>query len=234
MLLKYDLHVHSGLSPCAENDMTPCNIVGFAKLNGLDMVAISDHNAIGNVKVAIEVGKAYGVTVVPAMELQTAEDIHVLCLFPSYEALKVFYDFVGFYDIKNRPEIFGNQYLYDCDDEIVGEEERLLLNASKISCDDIKEIVDGFGGIAIPAHVDREENGMVAVLGTVTEEFTAVELSTRATSEQILEYSKVFNVIVDSDAHTLDKISSGRLIDLPENSASALITHLKQRVKFTQ
>lgn len=229
MLVSYDLHVHSGLSPCAEKDMTPCNIVGFAKLNGLDMVAISDHNAIGNVQVAIEVGKAYGVTVVPAMELQTAEDIHVLCLFKTYEDLKAFYDSVGFYDIKNRPEIFGNQYLYDCEDEIVGEEERLLLNASKITCDDIKTVADGFGGIAIPAHVDREENGMVAVLGTVTEEFTAVELSTRATAEQIKKYSKAFNVIVDSDAHTLDKISSGNVIELPENSAEALIIRLKKR-----
>lgn len=227
MKVKYDLHVHSGLSPCAENDMTPCNIVGFAKLNGLDMVAVSDHNAIGNVQVCLEVGNAYGVTVVPAMELQTAEDIHVLCLFPTYESLKAFYDSVGFYDIKNRAEIFGEQNLYDTEDEIVGKEERLLLNASKLSCDGVKDLADSFGGIAIPAHVDREENGMVAVLGAVTEEFTAVELSTRATPEQVSEYSERFNVIIDSDAHTLDKISMGNVIDLEDLSAESLIKKLK-------
>lgn len=229
MKVKYDLHVHSGLSPCAENDMTPCNIVGFAKLNGLDMVAVSDHNAIGNVQVCLEVGNAYGVTVVPAMELQTAEDIHVLCLFPTYESLKAFYDSVGFYDIKNRAEIFGEQNLYDTEDEIVGKEERLLLNASKLSCDGVKDLADSFGGIAIPAHVDREENGMVAVLGAVTEEFTAVELSTRATPEQVSEYSERFNVIIDSDAHTLDKISMGNVIDLEDLSAESLIKKLKNR-----
>ncbi len=229
MKVKYDLHVHSGLSPCAENDMTPCNIVGFSKLNGLDMVAVSDHNAIGNVQVCLEVGNAYGVTVVPAMELQTAEDIHVLCLFPTYESLKAFYDSVGFYDIKNRAEIFGEQNLYDTEDEIVGKEERLLLNASKLSCDGVKDLADSFGGIAIPAHVDREENGMVAVLGAVTEEFTAVELSTRATPEQVSEYSERFNVIIDSDAHTLDKISMGNVIDLEDLSAESLIKKLKNR-----
>lgn len=229
MKVKYDLHVHSGLSPCAENDMTPCNIVGFAKFNGLDMVAVSDHNAIGNVQVCLEVGNAYGVTVVPAMELQTAEDIHVLCLFPTYESLKAFYDSVGFYDIKNRAEIFGEQNLYDTEDEIVGKEERLLLNASKLSCDGVKDLADSFGGIAIPAHVDREENGMVAVLGAVTEEFTAVELSTRATPEQVSEYSERFNVIIDSDAHTLDKISMGNVIDLEDLSAESLIKKLKNR-----
>ena len=47
MKVRYDFHIHSGLSPCADKDMTPCNIVGFAAVSGLDMVAIADHNAIG-------------------------------------------------------------------------------------------------------------------------------------------------------------------------------------------
>ena len=81
MKIKYDLHVHSALSPCADNDMTPVNVVAYAKLNGLDMVAISDHNAIGNVEVALKAGEAFGITVVPAIEVQTLEDIHILCLF---------------------------------------------------------------------------------------------------------------------------------------------------------
>lgn len=220
--------MHSGLSPCAEDDMTPCNIVGFAKLNGLSMIAISDHNAIGNCKVAIEVGKAYGVTVVPATELQTSEDVHVLCLFKTYDDLERFYESVEFYHVKNKPSIFGNQYLFDSDDNVIGEEERLLLNGSSVSCADVKRLADSFGGVAVPAHVDREENGMVAVLGTVTNEFTAVELSTRADEKERERYSKNFKVIVDSDAHTLSAISSGNDIDLPENTADALINYLKR------
>ena len=90
MKIKYDFHIHSALSPCADNDMTPVNIVAYAKFNGLDMIAVADHNAIENVETAIAAGKAYGVTVVPAVEVQTAEDIHVLCLFKTFEQLKNF------------------------------------------------------------------------------------------------------------------------------------------------
>lgn len=228
MKVTYDLHVHSGLSPCAEKDMTPCNIVGFAKLNGLDMVAVSDHNSILNVKTALKAGEFYGITVVPAMELQTAEDVHVLCLFPTFETLEAFYGSIEFYEIENRPDIFGHQFVYNEEDEITGEEKRLLLNGSMVSCSEVYALADSFGGIAIPAHVDREENGMVAVLGAVTEEFTAVELSLKATEEQIAFYKRNYKVIIDSDAHTLEEMSSGNTLELPEISAEALIKYLKK------
>ena len=58
-LYRYDLHIHSALSPCAEKDMTPVTIVGLAKANGLDFVAVSDHNSIKNVEVAIRAGEFY-------------------------------------------------------------------------------------------------------------------------------------------------------------------------------
>ena len=228
MKVVYDLHVHSGLSPCADDDMTPCTIVGLAKLNGLDMIAVSDHNSVLNVKTAMKAGEYYGITVVPAMELQTSEDIHVLCLFKDYPSLLAFYESVEFYQTENRPDIFGNQYVYDEDDEITGEEKRLLINGSALSCSDVYAVADSFGGVAVPAHVDREENGMVAVLGTVTSEFTAVELSLNATEEQIKFYERNFKVIIDSDAHTLRSMSSGRVLDLPEISASALVDYLKK------
>ncbi|MBQ3165979.1 MAG: phosphoesterase [Clostridia bacterium] len=226
MKVRYDFHIHSGLSPCADKDMTPCNIVGFAAVSGLDMVAIADHNAIGNVKVAMAVGKAYGVTVVPAFELQTSEDIHVLCLFRTFEDLERFYATVSFYDVKNRPEIFGNQYFYDEDDNVVGEEERLLLNGSMISSAEVSALVKAFDGAAIPAHIDRDANGIIAILGDVTDEFTAVELSLTATEAQIAEYSSKYRVIIDSDAHTLDGISDGRVLELEDNTPSALIDYL--------
>lgn len=230
MKVKYDFHIHSGLSPCAENDMTPCNIVGFAKLNDLDMIAIADHNSIGNIETAQKIGESFGVTVVPGIELQTAEDIHILCLFEGIEGLKGFYDSIEFIDIKNKPDIFGNQLLFDEEDQIIGEETRLLLNASKISCTDVKELADRFNGIAIPAHIDRDENGMIAILGCVTKEFNVVELSKRVTKSEIESYRKKYKVIIDSDAHTLLDIANGEgenVLELPENSAKALIKYLK-------
>lgn len=230
MKVRYDLHIHSALSPCADDDMTPSNIAGFAALEGIDIIAVSDHNAIGNVKSVMAAGEAYGVTVVPAIELQTVEDIHILCLFPTYEDLENFYGSVRFHFVENRPDIFGNQLLIDEDDNVTGTERRLLLNGSCVSSSDVKALADRFNGVAVPAHIDRDENGMIAILGTVTDEFTAVELSSRAPDEMYRDYFVRYSgrVLVDSDAHTLSDIRGKGVTDLPSASAADLIGFLKR------
>lgn len=227
MKVKYDFHIHSALSPCADNDMTPCNVVGFAKLCGLDMIACADHNSIFNVQSMIKVGENYGVTVVPAMELQTAEDIHILCLFPKFSDLKNFYDSIDFTTLKNRPEIFGEQLILDEDDNLVEKYEQLLLIGANISSTEVKDLADKFNGIAIPAHIDRDENGMVAILGLVTEEFKVVELSKKAQMETLDYYRQKYKVIVDSDAHQLLDIVEGYELELKDNTAQSLIDYLK-------
>ena len=227
MRIKYDLHIHSALSPCADDNMTPSNIVGFAKLQGLDAVAIADHNAIANVKVAMDVGDAFDVVVVPAMELQTAEDIHILCLFEKFENLQSFYNCINFADIQNRAEIFGEQLILDEDDNVLGEESRMLLVASGVSVEEVVSLAKQHNGIAVAAHVDREENGMVAILGTVTEDFSVVEISATAT-KQIQCYTTGRKVITNSDAHTLEDIgvACGQL-EVTERSAKGILQALR-------
>lgn len=227
MRIKYDLHIHSALSPCADDNMTPSNIVGFAKLQGLDAVAIADHNAIANVKVAMDVGDAFDVVVVPAMELQTAEDIHILCLFESLEDLQSFYNCIDFADIQNRAEIFGEQLILDEDDNVLGQEQRMLLVASGVSVEEVVSLAKQHNGIAVAAHIDREENGMVAILGTVTEDFSVVEISATAT-KQIQCYTTGRKVITNSDAHTLEDIgvACGQL-EVVERSAKGILQALR-------
>ena len=227
MRIKYDLHIHSALSPCADDNMTPSNIVGFAKLQGLDAVAIADHNAIANVKVAMDVGDAFDVVVVPAMELQTAEDIHILCLFEKFENLQSFYNCINFADIQNRAEIFGEQLILDEDDNVLGQEQRMLLVASGVSVEEVVSLAKQHTGIAVAAHIDREENGMVAILGTVTEDFSVVEISATAT-KQIQCYTTGRKVITNSDAHTLEDIgvADGEL-EVVERSAKGILQALR-------
>ena len=227
MRIKYDLHIHSALSPCADDNMTPSNIVGFAKLQGLDAVAIADHNAIANVKVAMDVGDAFDVVVVPAMELQTAEDIHILCLFEKFENLQSFYNCINFADIQNRAEIFGEQLILDEDDNVLGQEQRMLLVASGVSVEEVVSLAKQHNGIAVAAHIDREENGMVAILGTVTEDFSVVEISATAT-KQIQCYTTGRKVITNSDAHTLEDIgvADGEL-EVVERSAKGILQALR-------
>ena len=82
---RYDLHLHSCLSPCGDTDMTPNNLVNMAALLGCDIIALTDHNTCRNTPAAVKVGQATDVLVIPGMELCTAEEAHVVCLFETVE-----------------------------------------------------------------------------------------------------------------------------------------------------
>ena len=129
-MIYYDFHIHSCLSPCGDKDMTPNNIVNMAALLGLNAIAVSDHNTVGNVRACQEVAKDVGITVIPGMEVQTAEEVHILTLYPSIEAAEKVAGEVykKLPDIKNRPEIFGEQVFMDSGDNITGYEEKLLIS----------------------------------------------------------------------------------------------------------
>lgn len=148
MRVYYDLHIHSCLSPCGDNDMTPNNIVNMSLLNGMDMIALTDHNSCKNCRAAVRAGEEAGVTVVPGMELTTSEEAHVVCLFPTVEQAEAFGDYVESRspEIRNRPEIFGDQLIMDWQDEVVGRVSRLLINASSISVGELPGLMAEFGG----------------------------------------------------------------------------------------
>ena len=210
----YDLHVHSCLSPCGDDDMTPANIAGMASLNGLNIVALTDHNTSKNCPAFFANAKKYGIVPVAGMELTSAEDIHVICLFPTLEAAMDFDSFVDGQRIKipNRKEIFGNQLVMNESDEVVSEEPDLLINATTIDLESAFREVTTRGGACYPAHVDRESGGMIAVLGDLpyTPRYAAFELNDKASYGEYAErYEKLrgMRYIVSSDAHYLWNIS---------------------------
>ncbi len=228
MRVYYDLHIHSALSPCGDNDMTPNDIVGMAKLNGLDMIAITDHNSCKNCAAAIKVGKEVGLTVVAGMELTTSEDIHVVCLFPNIDSAMAFDDYISKrrMEIDNKPEIFGHQYIMDEDDNIVGELDKLLIHSCNISVMEITSLVKSFGGACYPAHVDRDSYSIISVLGEIVPEcdFSFIEVSLTGNPN---DYN--YPCFVSSDAHYLENISEKeRYIELPENTAECLIEYINR------
>ena len=113
--LAYDLHIHSCLSPCGDDDMTPANIVGMAKVIGLDLIALTDHSSCKNCPAFAAAAAAYGMNVLFGMELTTAEEVHVLCYFPTLNDAMAFdaYVYGQLPDIPNTPALFGNQLIYD-------------------------------------------------------------------------------------------------------------------------
>lgn len=206
----YDFHIHSCLSPCADNDMTPNNIAGMAALAGLNIVALTDHNSCRNCPAFFAAAKKQGIIPIAGMELTTAEDIHVVCLFEYLEDALHFNDEVDRLRIRipNRVDIFGDQLLTDENDETVGIEEDLLPNATQIMIDDVPELVQKHHGICFPAHVDREANGIIATLGTFPDspEFLLAEIHDADKTEEYRNKHpnlKRVRMVVGSDAHYL-------------------------------
>ncbi len=218
-----DLHIHSCLSPCAEEEMTPCNIAGIAKLNGLMVVALTDHNTCGNCKTFFAACEHYGVVPVAGMELTTSEDVHLLCLFRTLSDATAFSEAVDHrrIKIKNRPEIFGRQLLIDENDEPCGEEEALLINATTLSLDEAAQLCKDHRGIAIPAHIDREANGLLSTLGGMPErpDFPTIEVHDAAKLLSLVQKHPALQnkrAIVSSDAHSIREIAEqGYALNLP-------------------
>ncbi|MBR1810377.1 MAG: PHP domain-containing protein [Clostridia bacterium] len=235
MKLYYDLHLHSCLSPCGDNDMTPYNLVNMAKIMGLDLIALTDHNTCGNCRAAMEAGRQAGITVVPGMELCTAEEVHNVCLFADVDSAEAFSDYIKttMMPIKNKAKIFGNQYYMDAEDGILGEEEILLLTASAVTEDRIIAEVARFGGVCYPAHIDRDSYSIVSNLGMIDDSFgfTVAEIYDRTKTEALKQRFPALNhmqLLHSSDAHYLENIKEPReTLDLPENTPQALVAHLK-------
>lgn len=211
--LYYDLHIHSCLSPCGDDDMTPANITGMAAVKGLDVIALTDHNSCKNCPAILKHGEEYGITVIPGMELTTSEEVHVVCLFPALGDAMAFdgYVYEHLLPIKNREDIFGKQQIMDADDQVTGNVERLLIGATDISFDQVFGLVESYRGIAYPAHIDKSTTSLLSNLGFVPPDssFTCAEISTFDHLHQIQKEHPYFlqcKMLSSSDAHYLEDI----------------------------
>lgn len=204
--LTYDFHIHSCLSPCGDNDMTPNNIVGMAGILGLDAIAVSDHNSALNLPAVCKLGQEQGLLVVPAIEITTAEEVHVLSLFPSLDAAlsmgEELYSLLP--NIPNAPEIFGDQLILDEHDQVTGTVEKLLINATSLSLEKVFDKVRTWGGVPIPAHIDKTAYSVISNLGFIPPELgvTTVEVKNPP-----YRAAQPYRIITDSDAHALEIMS---------------------------
>lgn len=208
MSLYIDLHIHSCLSPCADDEMTPNNIMGMAMIKGLNIIAITDHNSTDNISSFLELQDDYGIEVIPGIEVTTKEEVHVLGYFFNMEDAKYAgYTFKSSLPHKkNVPEIFGHQLLMDKQDNIVGELDDLLIAATSYSLYDVVKIIRDCGGIAVPAHINRGNNGIIQNQGFVPEDlmFTTLEYSRTLPIESSILKGK--HKLISSDAHYLGDI----------------------------
>ena len=226
MRMFYDLHIHSALSPCGDADMTPNNIVNMALLKGLDVIAVTDHNSCGNVRAVMEVA-GEKLLVIPGMEVETAEEVHVLCYFPSAKAAEQMWEIVKSHRIavKNKPEIFGHQYYMNAEDEIVGEEEYLLVTATSLSIGEVFSHVAALGGVAVPAHIDRTSYSVISNLGFLPEELNIGAVEITGTNREAWSGNwEEYMILSSSDAHYLGDIAEPvYYIDIKDKKIEAFL-----------
>ena len=220
---RMELHVHSVLSPCASLEMIPPFIIEKALQTNIDVIALTDHNTAANVPAMLEAAEGTGITVVPGMELETAEEIHVLCLFDTLAKLQVFEKIVerNLPDYKNNDEFFGFQLVVDRHGNFLRKEERLLHTASRLSIFQAQNEVNKLGGLFIPAHVEREENGMLPRLGGVPPELNLeiVEISSYESTPEVRTLwpeLEGIHIIKNGDAHDLDGLVGRTELEISE------------------
>ena len=235
MNIAVDLHIHSGLSPCADKDMTPNNIVNMACLKGLDAIAVTDHNSTRNLPSIAKVAEKNNLILIPGIEVTSREEVHLLALFVDLAAAL---DFQRLLDaslpqVENKARVFGNQYVYDEEDRIIDEIKVLLLNAVNLSIEDVIREVRDRGGIVIPAHVNRESFSIITNLGFISSHlgFSTIEITGNCeydTLEKLYPYLREYKKLRSSDAHNLSDILEREVfIEVEEQNISSIINALK-------
>lgn len=235
----YDLHVHSCLSPCADDDMTPNNIAGMAAIKGLQILALTDHNSCKNCPAFFEACRKQGIIPIAGMELTTAEDVHLVCLFENLEDAMAFDKEIANHllSVQNRPSIFGNQWIMDGDDQVIGTEERLLISATDLGIGEALVLARSFGAHVHPAHIDRESNGIIAILGDIPREyeFDVVELRMAESLHDLKAQFSVVNestVLYCSDAHQLWSINEAEHALMLEDEPYSSVLVRKQLFRY--
>lgn len=233
MRIAYDFHIHTALSPCGDGDMTPNNIVNMAILKGLDVIAITDHNTCGNAEACMKCAEGGGLLILPGMEVETSEDCHIVCIFPNIASAREMEEKVrdALPKIKNRVDIFGEQVFFDENDEVVGHEENMLVTATTLSTKKVADLARSFGGVAIPAHIDKSSYSVISNLGFIDDEwgFTTVEIKDLSKAEQLQETKGIgkYRIIHSSDAHYLWDISEREhFLDVESLTPEAIINTL--------
>lgn len=214
--------------------MIPPLIVQRALELGLGLIAVTDHNAAANCAAVIQAAAGTGLTVLPGMETQTAEEVHVLCLFDTVEQALTWQGIVFDHlpDLPNLEDTLGAQFVVDATGAYVRTEGRLLATSTDLPLDEVIRRVKALGGLAIPAHIDRPMFSLLANLGFVPPALDAPALEIfRLTDPAALRDRhpelRRWPLIRSSDAHRLSDMRCSIELDLPVPTTAGLAAALQ-------
>ena len=229
--LAADLHIHSCLSPCADMDMTPNNLVNMAYLKGLEAIAVCDHNTTRNLPACKAVADALNLVFVCGMEVETREEVHVLTLFAALDSAMAFGDYVyaNLPDVPNMREFFGEQIAMNEDDEKIYEERRMLIQSTTLSINEVVDQCRAFGGVPIPSHINRTSNSLFHNLGFIPPDLAFPSLEVYSGLPVAGVNLADYHILYNSDAHSLESIlEQTQFISAYDRSAAGLLQYLAE------
>ncbi len=222
--MKYDLHIHSGLSPCAEDEMSPNNIVQMAKLHQLQLISVCDHNSSLQQALISKIAKKHHIDYWFGIEICSKEDVHILAYFKKLEHIQNLQSVINTYmtKIENKSDIFGHQIIYDENDRRIDEVKVLLLSALNLSLEECIYLIHKNRGKAVLAHIYGRENGVIQQLGFIPQDIyiDGVEVTKTEDIKRFEEeYPQYANlpIFMNSDAHRLSDIIKDHH-DLPSSA----------------
>jgi len=211
--MKEDLHIHSALSPCADDDMLPTNIVRMALLNGLTRIAVCDHNSVANQIALKQAADKFGLNYGFGVELQTQEEVHVLGYFETIEDILKMDEWLCEVSdpAPNRIDLFGNQWIVDHDDTLIKQHSGSLIRSLNASLNQCVTRIHACHGKVVLAHVLGRSNGIIHQLAFIPKNLAidGIEVTEIGQKQELIKkFPWLSNVpfFLNSDAH--------RLIDL--------------------
>ncbi|RIH64407.1 PHP domain-containing protein [Mariniphaga sediminis] len=234
-----DLHIHTLLSPCADLEMTPNNIVKKARASGLHIIGITDHNATKHALLVKKIAEETGIFTLTGAEVTTKEEVHCLAFFAEQEQLHQFQDFIdeNITRIPNTENYFGYQPVIDEQENILELVPYYLPAALKTDIHSLQQTVEKLNGIFIPAHIDRPVNGIISQLGFIPPglKYDALGLSRHGSEKHVKKQYVLQNkttLIRNSDAHFLEQIGDiYTVFNMEEISFSEIKKALNQQDK---
>lgn len=209
MRLCFDLHNHSCLSPCGSDDLLPSVLAMEAADKGIDILALTDHNSARNLGAFAEACEIVGIEPVFGIEITTIEEIHLLALFETLSAATEFGSWIESLlpPLHNNVRLFGHQLVSDVTGTVTEEVPLFLYGPAQLAFDDLVVRILSAGGLAVPAHIDRPVNSVIANLGFLPElPYSAVESIAMPPTVDTRNYT----VTQGSDAHYLQHVGRRR------------------------
>lgn len=186
--------------------MSPRRIVEEAVRRGLKMAALTDHNSAENCPAFESLCRKRDITPLSGLEVTTREEVHVVCLFEKAATARDFgaliYELLP--EVYCDPATMGDQVIVDEEENVIDFIEKHLITAAEIGFEQLYTLVGRYGGLFIPAHIDRPVFSVSSQLGFLPAlDYPAVE---SVTWPSPLETGEI-PVIADSDAHYPDDIA---------------------------